>query len=200
MRLFRPWTLMRMLYPSALFRLEGREKKACLTFDDGPDPVSTPAILEILDRYGVKAVFFCSGEAAERHPGLVDIIRSAGHLTGNHGYRHLDGWKTGLKEYAGNAHAAASLTSDRYFRPPYGHLTIKQYRVLSKTYKLIFWDLMAWDFDPSFGAKRSLKVLKRKIRPGSVIVLHDSPKASAPVILAGFLEEALSEGYTFVLP
>lgn len=199
MRLFRPWLFYAILYPSALFRIRTGERTACLTFDDGPDPSSTPDILRILDKYNIKAVFFCSGESAAKHPELTSGIRSAGHLTGNHGYRHLDGWRTPTGIYINNVREADALTSDKYFRPPFGRMTPVQYRELSKKYKIILWDIMAYDFDPAFGDDRSLKVLKRKIRPGSVIVLHDSPKAFAADFLVRFLEEALSEGYTFVV-
>jgi peptidoglycan/xylan/chitin deacetylase (PgdA/CDA1 family) len=67
-------------------------------------------------------------------------------------------------------------------------------------FRIVFWDLMAYDFDAGFGAARSLSVLKRKIRKGSVIVLHDKIQSSANSILPEFIESALSNGYRFVLP
>jgi len=200
MRLFRPWPFSAIIYPSALLRIRTGDKTACLTFDDGPDPSSTPAILKILDKFNVKAVFFCSAEAAAKHPEVTAAIRSAGHLTGNHGYRHLDGWKTPAGIYLNNVMEADSLTSDKYFRPPFGRMTPRQYRELSKKYKIILWDIMAYDFDPAFGAEKSLSVLNNKLRPGSIIVLHDSQLSSCTSFLESFIKTSLSRNYRFELP
>ncbi|MFH0842932.1 MAG: polysaccharide deacetylase family protein [Bacteroidota bacterium] len=197
MRLFRSWPFSAIIYPSALFRIRTGEKTACLTFDDGPDPSSTPAILRILDRFNIKTVFFCSGEAAVKHPELTSLIRSAGHLIGNHGYRHLDGWETAAGIYINNVKEADSLTSDIYFRPPFGRMTPRQYRELSKKYKIILWDIMAYDFDPAFGAEKSLSVLNDKLRPGSIIVLHDSPQSKCIHFLEEFIESSVNRNFRF---
>ena len=197
MRLFRPWLLFRLLYPGALFRIKTRKKILCLTFDDGPDPISTPAILEILDKYYVRAFFFCSGEAAEKYPQLVGEIRNRGHIIGNHGCNHSDGWNTPAEKYCNGVKSAAVFTSDRYFRPPYGHLRLKQFRNLRRTYKIIFWDIMPYDFDPEVGAEGSLRLLEKKIKPGSVIVLHDSPVSSCRDFLEDFIESSINKGFSF---
>jgi peptidoglycan/xylan/chitin deacetylase (PgdA/CDA1 family) len=200
MRLFRPCIFSGWLYPEALFRIKSNEKILCLTFDDGPDPVSTPDILEILDRYRVKAIFFCSGQAAEKFPSLVEKIKEKGHIVGNHGFYHIDGWKTNTEDYCENADHASRFLPDSFFRPPYGRISISQYRKLKMKFRIVFWDLMAYDFDAGFGAARSQSVLKRKIRKGSVIVLHDKIQSSANSILPEFIESAISNGYRFVLP
>ena len=200
MRLFRPCIFSGWLYPEALFRIKSTEKMLCLTFDDGPDPASTPGLLDILDHYQVKAVFFCSGQAAEKFPSLVEKIKEKGHIAGNHGFSHIDGWKTNTEDYCENADHASRFLPGSFFRPPYGRITISQYRKLKEKYRIIFWDLMAYDFDAGFGAAGSLSVLKRKIRRGSVIVLHDKPQSTANSILPEFLDSAISRGYRFVLP
>jgi peptidoglycan/xylan/chitin deacetylase (PgdA/CDA1 family) len=196
MRLFRPGFLAGYLYPEALFRIKTAEKVLYLTFDDGPDPLSTPQLLDILKRNDVSALFFCTGVAAEKYPELINQIRIEGHLTGNHGYSHLDGWKTDSRTYLYNVIKAAELTSENIFRPPFGHISFKQKRLL-KEFKIVFWDIMAYDFDSSFGSRRSLEILKRKIRPGSIIVLHDTANSCAKTILEEFIEYSLSEGYRF---
>jgi len=200
MRFVRPGFFSGWIYPEALFRIKTREKVLCLTFDDGPDSASTPFLLELLERHHVRAMFFCNGKAAEKHHEIIDEIISGGHIIGNHGYEHLDGWTTSLKCYLKNAALAAPFTSERFFRPPYGRLRLSQYQNLKTTYKIIFWDIMPFDFDKSFGGKNSLKILKKKIRPGSVIVLHDSPDSSAISILDEFIEFSLDAGYRFILP
>ncbi len=195
MRLFRPGFIACCLYPEAIFRIKTTEKLLCLTFDDGPNPDSTPQLLDILDQHQIKAVFFCDGRAAEKYPDLINQISSKGHIIGNHSYNHLNGWKTSTEKYVDDIDKAAALTSGSLFRPPYGRLRFEQYRKLKKKYKIVFWDLMPYDFDDSFGAENSLKILKSKIRPGSVIVLHDNPNSVAIKILEEFLTFAVKEGY-----
>ncbi len=191
---------MRRLYPDSLFRIRREEKVLCLTFDDGPDPASTPLLLQILSRRDIRAIFFCTGSAAERYPDLTELIRSGGHVIGNHGYRHLDGWKTSVEEYFENVSRAAPFTSGRLFRPPYGRLTPGQYRRLKESYEIVFWDIMPFDFDSRFGSRNSLKVLMRMIRPGAIIVLHDKPGSSVLLFLEEFIDRAAEAGYSFVLP
>ena len=198
MRIFRPGFLGSCLYPGALFRIETTEKILYLTFDDGPDPLSTLQLLRILQTYRIPAVFFCKGLEGERYFELVNQIRSKGHIIGNHGYNHLDGWRTDAVSYAYDVMMASEFTSDKIFRPPFGKLTPKQLKLLS-SYKIILWDLMVYDFDVTFGSERSLQVLKTRMRPGSIIVLHDTVTSCANTILEDFIIFALKEGYRFEL-
>jgi peptidoglycan/xylan/chitin deacetylase (PgdA/CDA1 family) len=175
-------------------------KEICLTFDDGPDPVTTEKILGILDRHSIKAIFFCTGQKASGLPELMTSIRTAGHLTGNHGYLHPDGFRTSSEKYLKDVMDAVPFTSRSLFRPPYGRMRPSQYRMLRRQFRIIMWDLMAYDFDREFTSEQSLETLGKMIRPGSVVALHDKASATA----AGFLEEfitcSLSAGYRFVLP
>jgi peptidoglycan/xylan/chitin deacetylase (PgdA/CDA1 family) len=198
MRLFRPGLLAGFLYPEALFRIKTTEKVLYLTFDDGPDPVSTPQLLRILKKYDIKVLFFCNGCAAEQNFYLITQIQSEGHMIGNHGYSHYDGWRTETTKYVDDVRKAAEFTSDRFFRPPFGRISPRQMKLL-KSYKIVFWDTMVYDFDLTFGSKKSLRVLKDKMRPGSVIVLHDTFSSSANTIIEEFIIHALKEGYRFEL-
>jgi len=200
MRLFRPCFIAGCLYPEAIFRIKTTEKKLCLTFDDGPHPSSTPYLLEILDKHNIKALFFCDGRAAEKFPDLINQIRSRGHQTGNHGYNHLNGWRTSLKRYVSDVSNAAHYTSSDLFRPPYGRLRLNQYRKLRDNYKIVFWDIMPYDFDVSFGREKSLNMLKNKVRQGSIIVLHDTSQSIANTIVDEFLNFSINSGYSFVIP
>ena len=197
MRLFRPGLFAEWLYPGTIFRIKTTGKILYLTFDDGPDPVSTPWLLDILDKHCVKALFFCNGRAAEKYPGFMDMIRNGGHLIGNHGYCHLNGWLTESDKYINDVSIAAKFTSDKVFRPPFGRLSFNQKKRLIKSYKIIFWDIMPYDFDISFGGKNSLRILKNKIRPGSIILLHDTASSSANIIIDEFLTFASASGYRF---
>jgi peptidoglycan/xylan/chitin deacetylase (PgdA/CDA1 family) len=200
MRLFRPFFFAQCLYPDAIFRIKTTRKELWLTFDDGPDPVSTPGLLNILGKHDVKALFFCNGSAAEKYPDLIEQIKAQGHLIGNHGYSHLNGWKTPVSEYLIDVERASVVTSSVFFRPSYGRLKISQYLKLRKKYKIIFWDLMPYDFDMSFGTDKSMKILIEKLRPGSVIVLHDRPESTLNKDLEYFIRTALEQGYAFILP
>jgi peptidoglycan/xylan/chitin deacetylase (PgdA/CDA1 family) len=197
MRLFRLSLFAGFLYPEAIFRIKTTEKKLCLTFDDGPDPESTPQLLRILQNYNVKGIFFCDGNSAEKHANLIELIKSEGHLIGNHGYSHYNGWITPFKDYISDVESADRFTSDGLFRPPYGRLKLSQYLRLKKRYKIIFWDVMPYDFDNSFGQENSLRILKMKIRQGSIIVFHDKSESCANKILEEFIVFALNKGYRF---
>lgn len=197
MRLFRPCFVTGCFYPEAIFRIKRDEKLLCLTFDDGPDPESTPVLIDILEKQNVKGLFFCDGRAARKYPDLVDLIVAKGHIIGNHGFNHLDGWRTSTKKYVEDVSKANELIGSLFFRPPYGRMKIGQYRILKEKFKIVLWDIMPYDFDNNFGGERSLHVLKQGIRPGSVIALHDTPASSANTITGEFITYAVSRGYRF---
>jgi peptidoglycan/xylan/chitin deacetylase (PgdA/CDA1 family) len=200
MRFFRPCFTGGWLYPGAIFRMKTEEKLLCLTFDDGPDTASTPQLLDILGKRSIKGIFFCNGRAAEKYPELMNQIIASGHLIGNHGYAHPDGWRTASEKYVADVSKASPMTSATLFRPPYGRLGLKQYRIIKQNYKIVFWDIMPYDFDWNFSSEKSFSILKKLIRPGSIIALHDKPASSALKFLPAFIEFAVENGYRFVLP
>jgi len=199
MRFYGPFFLLRLVYPKALFRIRTTDKLLCLTFDDGPDPGSTPLILDILEARGVKAVFFCRGKLAERYPGLISLIKSQGHIVGNHGYNHPDGWKTITSVYLRDFSISAEFTSHDLLRPPYGRIRPVQYRKLAETGRIVFWDLMPYDFDDKMTGTKVLSILRKRIRPGSIIVLHDTIFSSVLSFLDEFIDYARNAGYGFVI-
>lgn len=199
MRLFRPCFIAACLYPEAIFRIKTAEKLLYLTFDDGPDPDSTPELLSLLHSYSIKALFFCDGQAAEKYPELMELIITQGHIIGNHGYSHTDGWLTSTGNYLSDVSKAAQFISSSLFRPPFGRMKTPQYRKLKKDYRIFLWDVMPYDFDKTFGSENSLEVLKKKIRPGSIIVLHDKPTSNANKVIAEFVPYAVNMGWRFEL-
>ena len=197
-RFFRLPGIFRLLFSDAVFRLGSKSGNAvCLTFDDGPHPVTTSDVLKILGRHNVKATFFCTGRNVERYPELFREIVTGGHQIGNHGYDHIKGLETKLPGYLENAEKGAMLTNGNLYRPPYGSITIRQYNLLKRINKIVFWDLMVYDFDRSFRKGGPLNTLKKLVRPGSVIVLHDNSRSC----VGEFLDEAIIflklKGYTF---
>jgi peptidoglycan/xylan/chitin deacetylase (PgdA/CDA1 family) len=200
MRFFRPCFLAAWLFPDILFREKTAEKVLYLTFDDGPNILSTPLLLNILAKHNIKAVFFCSGKSASRNPDLIKKIKSEGHIVGNHGYNHLNGLLTSKQKYLTDVRKGSEYTSEKLFRPPFGKLTFPQYLELKKSYRIIFWDIMPFDFDRRFGSDRSLSILKKLVRPGSVIVLHDTESSTLLEFLEDFILFTVAEGYGFRLP
>ena len=200
MRFFRPFFAAKWIYPEAIFRIKAEGKTVCLTFDDSPEPESTPLLLALLKRNNIKAMFFFSGNKAERHQEIVKQVIDEGHLVGNHGFYHIDGWTSSCNKYIGNVEKAANFTSPQWFRPPYGRLGLRQYYRLKKKYRIVFWDIMPYDFDKNFSPADVLNVMKKKLRNGSIIALHDFSGSSSLEILDSFIDFAKKQGYTFALP
>ena len=96
-----PPLLYRLLFPEAIWRIKrkGGARVVYLTFDDGPIPEETPWVLDLLDRYGIKATFFMVGDNVRRHPELLEEVRRRGHSYGNHTMHHLQGMKTLTRRY-----------------------------------------------------------------------------------------------------
>lgn len=147
--------------------------KVFLSFDDGPDPSSTPLLLELLKKWEVKASFFCLGEKAAEQPHLIAAIREAGHQIGAHGMKHLDGWKTDDADYLANAIESMSQLQTKLFRPPYGRISLSQFRALKDECEIVLWDVMPGDFDESVSAQECSQHIIKHTRQGSLIVLHD---------------------------
>ncbi len=187
------------LFPRFMWRAETNEKVVHLTFDDGPIPEVTPWVLGQLEQYDAKATFFCVGHNIEKHPDIYRKVVEAGHLTGNHTYNHLDGWTTDNMTYFRNIRKASRLVDSNLFRPPYGHMLPSQAQFLQRHYQVVMWDVLSGDFDPSLDQQLCLDNILRHVRPGSIIVLHDSVKSFAKLkfVLPRLLDTLHSQGYTF---
>ena len=136
-----PATFLRWLYPHALWRINPQERAVYLTFDDGPIPVVTPWVLDVLKHYDIHATFFMVGENAYKHPHELAMVRDAGHRIGNHTYNHIGGLKHGYRSYLRNVDKANMLLHTDLFRPPHGWLKWDQYRIVRQKYKIVMWDL-----------------------------------------------------------
>lgn len=168
----------KLFLPEIVTRIHVPGKKVVyLTFDDGPIPETTPYILDALKQYHVKATFFCVGENVKKHPELYKRIIDEGHTVGNHTHNHLKGWKTSVEAYVENVNLCTGYISSSLFRPPYGKLSWSQYHALKKQFHLIFWDVLVPDFDLNKSALHCLDIVKKKTRPGSILIFHDNLKA-----------------------
>lgn len=198
-----PW-LVRRLYPGAIWRVKGSSKEIFLTFDDGPDPVSTLPLLDLLDQSEAKATFFVVGEKARQFPELVKEILARGHAVGSHGMRHLNGRQASIQNYLEDAAMAAKLLESEFgitwkgFRPPFGKMTFSQFRALKKVYEVVMWDLMPGDFESHLEIEK-LQNRLALARAGSVVVLHDSPAAwtQNQQVLSAFMVRLQSQGMSF---
>lgn len=192
------------LFPQFLWQLPDHEKTLYLTFDDGPTPEVTNWVLNCLDSFNAKATFFCIGNNIDKHTLLFDEIVVKGHAIGNHTYQHLKGWKTRTEKYLNDVTAAQDLIQQKvptkYFRPPYGKFKSSQARkLLSLGYTIVLWEVLSYDWDQKISPEKCLNNVVRKASPGSIIVMHDSVKASKNLMYAlpRILEHFSQQGYIF---
>lgn len=169
-----------------------------LTFDDGPTPEVTPRVLDILDKFGAKATFFCLGKNVDLYPEIYQQILSRGHAVGNHTYSHQKGWGMGTGRYLEDVDLAGGMIRSNLFRPPYGRVTPAQIRRLSDRYHIIMWDILSRDYSQVVSPRSCVRNVTRHLRPGSIVVFHDSVKASRNMYYAlpRVLEEIARRGFT----
>ncbi|MCB0693750.1 MAG: polysaccharide deacetylase family protein [Lewinellaceae bacterium] len=191
--------IIQSLFPRFTWRMPSDEKVVHLTFDDGPIPEVTPWVLEQLDRYDAKATFFCVGHNVDKHPDVYEQVVEAGHLTGNHTYHHLDGWNTDNITYFHNIRKAARKVNSNLFRPPYGRILPSQAQFLKRHYQVVLWDVLSGDFDPALSPEDCLNNVLRHVRPGSIVVFHDSLKTMKTLqyVLPRVLAHLDAQGYRF---
>lgn len=187
-------------------------KTLYLTFDDGPTPEITEWALNTLAEYNAKATFFCIGKNIKKHPKLFQQIINEGHAIGNHTHNHLNGWKSDTKNYVNNVLKTEEVISatlnqpnnqplsTKLFRPPYGKIKSSQANILiKKGYHIIMWDVLSADFDKTNTPQQCAENVLSTIENGSIIIFHDSVKASKNLkfALPEVLKKATELGYTF---
>jgi peptidoglycan/xylan/chitin deacetylase (PgdA/CDA1 family) len=199
MNLVRIPGILKKAFPGITWEVKSEKPALYLTFDDGPTPGVTHEVLKVLDRYRAAATFFCIGRNVERHPDIYRQMLAAGHTAGNHTYSHLKGWFTRDREYYLDISLAAQFIQSDLYRPAYGMITPRQLRHLKKTYTVVLWDIMSYDFAYNTTPEQCLKQVLRHARPGSVIVFHDSVKASEKLLYAlpRLLDYFGEKGYSF---
>jgi peptidoglycan/xylan/chitin deacetylase (PgdA/CDA1 family) len=162
---------------------------ACLTFDDGPDPDGTPAVLDALEAAGVRATFFVVGEQLMRHHAIAREALARGHELGLHGFEHVHhetfpgrAARDDVARALGTFEAAVGRRP-RFFRPPYGCFSEHSYEACADLgLQPVYWS--AWGLDwEDIAAERIADLAGRHFREGTIVLLHDSaryaPRASA---------------------
>jgi peptidoglycan/xylan/chitin deacetylase (PgdA/CDA1 family) len=190
------------LYPSLIWKIQTKKKITYLTFDDGPHPEATAFVLDELKKHEAKATFFCVGKNLQQYPALAERIIAEGHQLGNHTFHHLNGWTTNDNLYIESIEQTRSLThGSDLFRPPYGKIRKSQIRIIQNRYRIIMWNVLSFDFDQNTGPEECLQNVITKVKPGSIIVFHDSAKAfhNLKYALPATLQFLKETGYRFKL-
>lgn len=177
-------------------RARGAERRVALTFDDGPDPQRTPAVLDLLARQGVRATFFVVGARAEAHPELVRRMVAEGHVVGNHSYTHS--WRFPLRSLGrtveelrrtGEVLHRITGRQPRLFRPPFGVTNPTIARAVRRLgLDPVGWSIRSLDTMGQSPERVAARILRR-LHPGAVILLHD--RCAGSERLVGLLVEGL---------
>ncbi len=157
------------------------QRQVALTFDDGPDPRSTPALLELLREHDVEAAFFVIGQKVEAAPELANQILRGGHLLENHTYHHSNATNfystrklTAELTRAQQAIQKHTGTTPRYFRPPVGLSNPNTFHAAEAVrLKVIGWNIRSLD-RRSTDPERIVRRIERGLTPGAIILLHDA--------------------------
>ncbi len=179
-----------------------------LTFDDGPDTILTPRILDTLAREHVRATFFVIGTSVLAHPEITRRIVRDGHALGNHSYDHARLTRLSHEQILWELRAADqslylySGCRPRWFRPPYGRLSpLAQRQVRQLGYTVVGWSVDSRDWEGISAAQITRNVL-RSLAPGAVILLHSggsnpSTRMHTAAALPAIIIAARQMGYTF---
>jgi peptidoglycan/xylan/chitin deacetylase (PgdA/CDA1 family) len=155
---------------------------ATVTFDDGPHPQGTPAVLDALDEAGLRAIFFLVGEQVERYPELAAEVAARGHEVGIHGYRHRV--QLAQSQSAVRADLERALATiggaPRFHRPPLGIYSTAGLRLTRELgLEPLLWSRWGKDWRKFTTAKRIARRATRDLGPGDVILLHDADHYSS---------------------
>ena len=186
-----------------LIRGNPRKKQIALTFDDGPHPVYTPQLLDLLARENVKATFFVVGEMAEKYPDLVRAELAAGHVVGNHTYHHVNLTKILEPDVAteitacGDALQRITGQTAHFFRPPGGDYDAG----VATTSEALGYTIVLWTDDPGDYANPGDQVILRRTlklaSKGGIILIHDGVQETIN-ILPQLIATLRKQGYQFV--
>jgi peptidoglycan/xylan/chitin deacetylase (PgdA/CDA1 family) len=165
----------------------GRSGHVAVTFDDGPDPAWTPAFLEVLATWQVRATFFMLGSMAAAAPGLAAEVAAAGHEVAVHGWAHRYTVLRGPRAVAGDLARARDAVADatgaqpRFYRPPYGVLSAG---ALAAARRLrltpVLWTCWGREWTAGASPRSVFTTLTQHLAGGATVLLHDSDCTSPP--------------------
>ena len=153
------------------------EPKLALTFDDGPHPIYTPQLLDLLKSHGARATFFVTGEQAARFPELITRIKSEGHELGCHSWDHTSFRTLSLPaqwRQIRRWEAELGARGSKLFRPPFGHQSVLTHWLVRLCgYQVILWNALAEDWQDDDAVTLYARIADR-IKPGAIVLLHDN--------------------------
>lgn len=189
---YTPPVVVKKFYPNTIWNTSNN--KILLTFDDGPTPDVTMNVLEKLDEYNIKALFFCLGVNLESNSKIINEILGRGHSIGAHGWYHNKITKMTNAKILDNISKMKEIFSSqynykiKYFRAPYGRIYPFQASMLGKIdIKNIMWSLVTYDYESDFSKVKY--AVDNFLKDNSIVVLHDSLSS----------EKILSESIDYLL-
>lgn len=203
------YPILKPTFPDCLWSGERHAKVVALTFDDGPHPQYTPQLLQVLDRYNVKASFFWLGACVNRSPAIAKQVYDKGHWIGLHGYDHQNfpmlspkDLKHSLEKTQAAIYSACNLKPElvRDVRPPNGLFTPTTLNLLQQwDYRTVMWSVVPEDWvNP--GVNTVVQRVLQEVKNGSQIVLHDGACGGQDVAATTelLIPKLLQQGYQFV--
>ncbi len=203
------YQILKPAFPNCLWCGDHNSKMVALTFDDGPHPLYTRQLLEVLDRYKIKASFFWLGACVNRSPEIAKEVYSRGHWIGLHGYDHqnfpmLSPWELqhSLEKTLTAIYNACQLQPEqvRDVRPPNGLFTPETLKLLRQwSYRPVMWSVVPEDWALP-GTYTVVQRVLKQVRGGSLIVLHDGTHGGQDVAVTTqtLIPQLLELGYQFV--
>jgi peptidoglycan/xylan/chitin deacetylase (PgdA/CDA1 family) len=165
----------------------GHPGHVALTFDDGPDPASTPYVLDLLGELRVRATFFLLGEEVRRYPDVARETAARGHELAVHGWTHSRPWRPApLRDLTETARAAAQVrratgTAPVWYRPPYGILTGGRWAAARRCgLRPVLWTAWGRDWTADATATSVLTTVRRDLYGGGTVLLHDTDRTASP--------------------
>lgn len=189
---------------SVYTRCETKLPLIAITFDDGPDPVLTPRLLDLLKQRGIHATFFLVGKNAAAFPDVVRRIVEEGHEVGNHSWSHPLLTQLGPESVDSqlrrthDAIVKACGTAPLLYRPPYGAVRVSQRARIEKAfgYPAILWDVDPQDWQHPRSAQKVYDRIHSQTRPGSIILCHDIHETTVAAMPAT-LDDLTARGFRF---
>ena len=199
------FAILERLFPRILWRVETTQPLVALTFDDGPHPVYTPQVLDILARHGAHATFFLIGGRATERPEVVARIRAEGHEIGNHWWYDVSTRRASVPEYLellGKTEDVLRIgaATPKLFRPPGGRIKSAQLAAaLERGYVCVLGS--AYPYDPAHPPAAYIRwLVSKNLAPGAIVILHDGIRDPSRTIeaLPGILDAGKAKGLQFV--
>ena len=195
--------ILQQLFPSVLFSTD--KKEIYLTFDDGPRPIATPSVLNILRKRNIRATFFLVGQNVREYPDFARQIKSEGHQIGNHSYSHANllfkkkSFVT--KEIIQTKEILEATVGEHspFFRPPYGYFSFSTLNVIKETgLTCVLWSIDSKDFRAGASAKIERRITEHTAN-GDILLFHDNEITAQTLhtYLPNLLDTLLGEGFIF---